>query len=51
MKNVMLLTALILTSFAFNANTAMDPKIEQKLIEVCKTGLTDNLYRFNRTMI
>lgn len=51
MKKVMTLTALILTSLTFNASAAMDPKLEQKLIEVCKTGLTDNLYKFNRTMM
>ncbi|MBE7215138.1 DUF3718 domain-containing protein [Shewanella benthica] len=51
MKKVMTLTALILTSLTFNASAAMEANLEQKLIEVCKTGLTDNLYRFNRTMI
>ncbi|MPY21208.1 DUF3718 domain-containing protein [Shewanella psychropiezotolerans] len=51
MKKVMTLTALILTSLTFNASAAMEPKLEQKLIEICKTGLTDNLYRFNRTMM
>ena len=51
MKKVMTLTVLILTSLTFNASAAMEANLEQKLIEVCKTGLTDNLYRFNRTMI
>ena len=50
MKKVMTLTALILTSFAFNATAAINPKVEQTLIEICKTGMTDNIHRFNNTM-
>ncbi|QFU23684.1 DUF3718 domain-containing protein [Shewanella eurypsychrophilus] len=50
MKKVMTLTALILTSFTFNASAAMEPKLEKKLIEICKTGMSDNVYKFNKTV-
>ncbi|AQS37297.1 Protein of unknown function (DUF3718) [Shewanella psychrophila] len=50
MIKVMTLTALILTSLTFNATAAMDPKLEQTLIDICKTGVTDNIYKFNDTM-
>lgn len=49
MKKVMTLTALIFTSLTFNA-AAMEPKLEQKLIEICKTGMSDNIYRFKSTV-
>ncbi|BAJ01198.1 DUF3718 domain-containing protein [Shewanella violacea] len=51
MKKVMTLTVLIFTSLAFNATAAMDPNIEQTLIKVCKTAMSDNIYKFNKTMM
>ncbi len=46
----MTLTAILLNFTALNASAAMEPKLESTLIEVCKTGLSDNTFRFNKTM-
>ena len=51
MKKLLPLTAIVLTSITFNASAAMDPLIEKKLISVCKTGLSDNLFLYSRTML
>ncbi|ABZ77839.1 conserved hypothetical protein [Shewanella halifaxensis HAW-EB4] len=50
MKKLLPLTAIILTSITFNASAAMEPNLEKTLIAVCKTGLSDNLFLFKRTM-
>lgn len=50
MKKMITLTAMVLTSITFNASAAMDPSVESKLVAVCKTGLSDNVSLFNRTM-
>lgn len=50
MKKAITLAGLIMTSLTFNASAAMDPKLENTLISVCKTGLSDSIYRFNSTM-
>ncbi|MGS0682107.1 DUF3718 domain-containing protein [Shewanella sp. 125m-7] len=50
MKKMITLTAMVLSSITFNASAAMEPNLEKTLIAVCKTGLSNNLFLFNRTM-
>lgn len=50
MKKFIAIAAIILTPLAFNASAAMSPQIEKTLIQVCKAGASNSLFKFNDTM-
>jgi len=50
MKKFIAIAAIILTPLAFTASAAMSPQIEKTLVQVCKAGASNSLFKFKDTM-
>ena len=50
MKKSLIIATLILSPLAFNTSAAMDPYIEKALIDVCKAGASDSMYKLHNTV-
>lgn len=50
MNKVLVVTTFALSALSCNAFAAMDSKMEQTLVEVCQTGLSDDLHQFRTTI-
>lgn len=50
MKTLLTIATLILTPLTFNASAAMDPQLEQTLIQVCKAGASNSMYKLHNTV-
>ncbi len=50
MKTLLSLASVALISLSFNAQAAMDPKMEKTLVDLCKAGASNSLIQLNDTV-
>jgi hypothetical protein len=50
MKKLLTIATLILTPLAFNASAAMDPQLKKTLVDVCKAGASNSMYKLHKTV-
>ncbi|MFT5704097.1 MAG: hypothetical protein ACI8SK_000028 [Shewanella sp.] len=50
MKKLLAITTLTLTSLSFNASAAMDQQLENTLIDICKAGASNSIYKLHHTV-
>ncbi|MEC4727042.1 DUF3718 domain-containing protein [Shewanella sp. D64] len=50
MKKRLIIATLILTPLAFNVTAAMHPQLEKTLVDVCKAGASNSVYKLRDTV-